>query len=400
MNRNRKLIMQLFAAPENMTGTAQIQTKAMEIDFVSQFADSLQAFLDILGITRMIEKSNGSELRVKKVTGTLESGDVAEGEEIPLSKYQVEEHTIGNIRIEKFRKAVSIEAIADKGYEAAVEDTDKKMKKDLRAKIVNRFYDQLKAGSLTGNAETFQAAVAKAIGAVKSKFESMDEEAGEIAVWVNTEDFYDYLGASDITVQTAFGQTYIQNFLGADVMFLSSKISRNTVVSTPLNNIIAYYINVGNPEFKKAGLDYTVDASLRFVGFNVKGMYERAISDMNAIMGLRIMCEYQDAISNIAIGGSPTQTLGTLTLTSVKGSEDGKTIATVSPQLSSPNNVYKYKTNVGSGTEVTYGMDVKTWTRWDGISEIVAENGNYLTIVEADQNYKAVAKGDIVVVSE
>ena len=43
-------------------------------------------------------------------------------------------------------------------------------------------------------------------------------------------------------------------------------------------------------------------------------------------------------------------------------------------------------------------MDVKTWTRWDGKSPITATNGNHITVVEADQNYKAVGSGDVVAV--
>lgn len=61
------------------------------------------------------------------------------------------------------------------------------------------------------------------------------------------------------------------------------------------------------------------------------------------------------------------------------------------------NNVYKYK-RPQSATGVTYGMDVKTWTRWDGKSSITATNGNHITVVEADQNYKAVGSGDVVAV--
>lgn len=91
---------------------------------------------------------------------------------------------------------------------------------------------------------------------------------------------------------------------------------------------------------------------------------------MFAIMGLRLFCEYLDAIAYIAVGSSDTQTLGTLTLTSAKGSESGKTAISVSPQLASMNNTYKYKTAASAATNVTYGMDVKTWTKWDGISEI------------------------------
>ena len=43
----------------------------------------------------------------------------------------------------------------------------------------------------------------------------------------------------------------------------------------------------------------------------------------------------------------------------------------------------------GSATDVTYGMDVKTWTRWDGVSPIKATDGNHITVVEADPNYKS-----------
>ena len=63
------------------------------------------------------------------------------------------------------------------------------------------------------------------------------------------------------------------------------------------------------------------------------------------------------------------------------------------------NNVYKYKINASSATEVTYGMDVKAWTKWDGLSEISVTNGQHITVVEADQNYKAISSGDVVAVS-
>ena len=56
MHDVRRLGLQVFAAPNNMTGQAQVMVKAREIDFVTSFARDMQALLDILGITRMIEK--------------------------------------------------------------------------------------------------------------------------------------------------------------------------------------------------------------------------------------------------------------------------------------------------------------------------------------------------------
>ena len=391
-----KLGLQVFAAPDGMTGKAQIQVRAREIDFVTSFARNMKALLDVMGITRMIKKKNETQLKTKKASGTLKDGNVAEGDEIPLSQYTVEEEVFDTIKIEKYRKGVSIEAIADKGYEAAVEMTDEEFKSDLQNKILDKFYSQLKMGSLVGHESTWQMAIAMAIGRVKNKFEKMKRTATGVAVWVNTLDVYKYVGAAEISTQTAFGMSYITNFLGADVVFISSEIPENTVIATPLNNLVAYYVDPADSEFVKAGLVYTTDPETGFLGFHVQGTYERAISDMYAIMGVRLFAEYLDAIANIAVGGSDTQTLGELTVKSEEGSEAGKTKITVSPQKAAIHNVYKYKTNASSETEVTYGMDVKTWTKWDGVSEITATEGHHITVVEADQNYKAVRSGDVV----
>ncbi|MGN0422860.1 MAG: hypothetical protein ACI4EY_09000 [Lachnospiraceae bacterium] len=398
MHNIEKLGLQVFAAPDNMTGKAQIQVRAREIDFVTSFGKNMQALLDVMGITRMIKKENGSVLKTKKVSGTLQDGDIAEGEEIPMSQYKVKEETFDTIKIKKYRKGVSIESIAERGYEAAVEMTDEEFKSDLQNVVLDKFYTQLKMGSLVGHETTWQMAFAMAIGKVKNKFETMKRTATGVAVWVNTLDVYKYIGAADITLQTAFGMQYIKNFLGADIVFVSSQIPENTVIATPLNNLIAYYVDPADSEFVKAGLEYTTDSTTGFIGFHVQGNYEHAISDMFAIMGVRLFAEYMDAIAFIAVGSSDTQTLGELTVESVAGTESGKTQLTVEPQLASITNVLKYKTNASAATSVTYGMDVKTWTKWDGVSEISATSGHHITVVECDQNYKAIRSGDVVAV--
>jgi hypothetical protein len=396
MYNMKKTGLQMFAAPDNLTGTAQIQVRAREIDFVTSFGKDLQALLDIMGISRMIRKENGTVLKTKKVVGTLQSGAVAEGEEIPYSQYTVEETPFDSITIEKYRKGVSIEAIAEKGYDVAVQDTDNEFRSDLQNEIIDKFYTGLKMGTLSGYESTWQMAFAMAIGKVVDKFKKMRKSSTGVAVWVNTIDVYKYVGAANISVQTAFGMTYIKDFLGANVAFISSEIPEGVVIATPLNNLVAYYVDPADSEFVKAGLAYTTDPETGFIGFHAQGTYERAISDMFAIMGVRLFAEYLDAIAYISVGSSDTQTLKTLTVQSIEGEEVGKTKITVEPQLSSINNCYKYKTNASAATEVTYGMDVKTWARWDGKSEIAATNGHHVTVVECDQNYKAVASGDVV----
>ena len=391
-----KLGLQVFAAPDNMTGQTQIQVRAREIDFVTSFGKNLQALLDILGITRMIRKENGSALKTKEVKGTLQSGDVPEGNEIPLSQYTVEEKVFDTIKIDKYRKSVSIEAIAERGYDAAVQSTDEEFKSDLTNVVSDRFYAQLKAGSLVGHESTWQMAFAMAIGKVVNKFQEMKRTATGISVWVNTLDVYKYLGAADITLQTAFGFKYMKNFMGADTVFVTSQIPEGVVIATPINNIAAYYVDPGDSEFAKAGLQYTTDSATGFIGFHVQGTYERAISDMFAIMGLRLFCEYLDAIAYISVGGADTQTLGNLTVTSTEGSETGKTKLEVKEQLMSMKNNWKYK-DAAAATTVKYGDDVKNWSKWDGEAEIASTAGHHITLVECDMNYKAVRSGDVTV---
>ena len=57
--------LQLFDAPNHMTGVDQIDVAAREIDFVTSFTRDLQALLDIMSITRLIEKQNGTILKKK-----------------------------------------------------------------------------------------------------------------------------------------------------------------------------------------------------------------------------------------------------------------------------------------------------------------------------------------------
>lgn len=93
--------------------------------------------------------------------------------------------------------------------------------------------------------------------------------------------------------------------------------------------------------------------------------------------------------------GAVTGNLEELTVNSVAGTETGNTKITVSPELISGNS-YKYKIG-DSAQSVTYGKNVQTWTAWDGSSDITAETGKVITIVECDSAYHAVKAGNAVV---
>lgn len=213
MNKNRLTMntnLQFFAANEGLIKTEDIDVTAREIDFVTSFERNWEALREVLGISRAIRKTPGTLLKSKYVEGTLESGTVAEGDVIPRTHYDVKEKPYSEITLGKYAKEVSIEAIMNHGYEAACGMTDEEFKTDLQDDITTKFYNYLKTGTLTNTTKTFQMAVAKAIGSVKNKFKSMHKTATGVAVFVNMMDLYDYLGNSKITLQTAFGLTYIK----------------------------------------------------------------------------------------------------------------------------------------------------------------------------------------------
>lgn len=363
-----RYIKQLFDAPAGMTGTDNIDILVRHVDFVTSFQKNIQALLDILGISRLIRKENGTELKVKKVSGVLQSGDVAEGEEIPVSQYKVQEKGIGKIKLKKYKKSVSMEAIADKGYDSAITMTDAEMQSDIRDDIMGVFYNALKMGGLCGSKATFQAAIAHAIGLVKDKFKKMHKTATGIAVWVNTLDLYDYLGGAQVTIQTAFGFDYIENFLGADIVFISSEIDPGKVYATPVNNIIAYYVNPSDGEFNKAGLQYYVDGTTGMIGFHADGNYDRALSNAYAVTGVRMMCEYIDAIANVDIQADAGVALNVAAVTNTATDLLGKICTDLQDGITVDNGVIKGK--------------LKFVDDYTGFSGAPAEQvGNYLALL-------------------
>lgn len=288
-------------AKANLIKTDDVQVTARELDFVSRFESNWEHLREILGIMRPIKKQPGAQLKSKYAEGVLQSGNVGEGEEIPYSKFTVKETIYDEMTIEKYAKAVSIEAIKDHGYENAVQMTDDEFLFQLQTNVTDRFYSYLNTGTLKVNsALTFQMALALAKGSVINKFKSMHRAATNVVAFVNTMDVYTYLGGADITVQNEFGFNYIKNFMGYSVVFLLSdnEIKQGRVIATPVENIVMYYVDPGESDFAKAGLVYTTGiGETNLIGFHTQGNYSTAVSEAFAIMGLTLFAEYIDAIA-------------------------------------------------------------------------------------------------------
>ena len=389
-----------MAAKDNLTKTADIQSTARVIDFVTRFSRNWEHLREILGIMRPIRKEPGAILKSKTASVTLQSGNVGEGEEIPYSKATVIETPYEEMTVEKYAKAVSIEAIKTYGYDVAVGMTDDSFLYELQDNVTRRFYAYLNTGKLASSETTWQRALAMAKGLVINKFKQIHRTVTNVVGFANVLDLYDYLGDANITVQTAFGFQYVQNFMGFSTVFLLSdeEIPRGRVIATPVENIVLYYVDPSTSDFARAGLVYTTDGETNLIGFHVEGNYHTAVSESFAIMGMTLFAEYLDGIAVIDVDTTPT--LGALTVQSAAGTDSGDTKLTVTPAKETATNVYKYKTDPSTAPVVTYGQSVRNWTTWDGVSDITATTGHKITVVEADSTYKAQNSGNTTVASK
>jgi hypothetical protein len=266
---------------------------------------SCSARSEILGIARPIKKAPGTTLTSKVAEVTLSDGDVAEGDEIPYSLVTIKENPIATLKLQKYAKGVSIEMIDTYGYDVAIEKTDNAFLNELRGTVTDTLFAELGKGTLTGSKASFKAALANAKGLVTNQFKKMHLDYGDVVGFVNTMDFYDYLGDVDITVQTQFGMTYVQNFLGYKAIILLSddELEAGKVIATPASNLSTYYIDASESDYAKAGLVYTVDNETNLIGYHTEGKYSHAVSEMYAILAVKLIAEYANGVAVVTVAG-------------------------------------------------------------------------------------------------
>lgn len=288
-----------MAAENNLITAAQLK-KVREVDFVSQFTHkSLAKLIEVLGVTRRIPMMEGTTMYTYKMSGTLQNGAVAEGDIIPLSKYEQEKVPVGEITLNKWRKAVSAEAIKKSGYTTAVTETDAALLRDVQNGIRTNLFGFINAanGATTASGDTLQALLANLWGQLQVLFE---DDTAEAVYFVNPLDVADYLGTANITVQTAFGMNYVENFLGLGTVIMSNRITKGTAVATAKQNLIMYYLTMNGD--LAAAFNLTTD-ELGYVG--IKSGYqneERAQIESLVMDGIQFLVEYAEGVVKGTLG--------------------------------------------------------------------------------------------------
>ena len=268
-------------------------------DFNLQFTGNLQKLTEALGVTRKIAVQEGATLKQIKVVGTLESGNVAEGEIIPLSKYETEEVPVGEIKLNKWRKGTTAEAILKGGYDQAVGATTDKMVKDIQKTIRGDLFTFMATGTGAASGASLQPALANAWGKLAVMFE---DDAVETVYFLNPMDVADYLGKAQVEMQTLFGMTYIENFLGLGDVFLNSNVPAGKFYATAKENIVLYYVNVGSGDIASA-FGLTTDET-GYVGINEYADKDTARVIDLVMSGVTFFPERQDGIVVGTIAGA------------------------------------------------------------------------------------------------
>lgn len=272
-------------------------SRVREVEFVEMFGYSVKKLIEALGVTRKIAKQAGTVLKTYKAAGTLENGAVAEGELIPLSKYTVQPVTYKEITLKKWRKATTAEAITDRGFDQAVSMTTEKMLQDVQKGIRKDFFDFLATGTGKAAGATFQAALAQCWGQLQVLFE---DDTIQAVYFMNPLDVADYLAVANLTTQTAFGMTYIENFLGLGTVILNSSVPKGTVYATAQDNIVLYYIPVNGADLDEA-FQFTSDET-GYVGIHETPDYDYLTCKDTVISGIELFAEMLDGVVVGTIG--------------------------------------------------------------------------------------------------
>ena len=271
--------------------------RAREIEFTYTFSENVRKLMEALGVTRKIAKQAGTVLKAYKAVGTLEDGAVPEGDVIPLSKYATEPVTLGEITLKKWRKATSAEAIVERGYDQAVEMTTDRMLRDVQKAIRADLFAYLDEGTGEATGENLQAVLAQAWGQLQVKYE---DDAIEAVYFVNPLDIANYLAEASISTQTAFGMTYVEDFLGLGTVIMNASVPKGSIYATAKENIVLYYIPVNGADLGEA-FDFTTDET-GYIGIHETPDYTNMTASDTVVNGMVFFAERIDGVVVGTIG--------------------------------------------------------------------------------------------------
>ena len=188
--------------------------------------------------------------------------------------------------LKKFRKLTTAEAIQKSGRENAIYDTDRALIREVRKGVKADFNTFLATGTGTATAgSNLQTQLANNWNALQTYFEDADVEPVH---FVSSTDVAGYLGTASISMQTAFGMTYVEDFLGLGTLFIIPSLTAGTVISTAKENLHCAYV----PANGAVGQEFELTADeTGLVGITHGRVLERASIETLLMTGAKFYAE-------------------------------------------------------------------------------------------------------------
>lgn len=222
-----------MAVLDNTITTTDV-APAISIDLIENLTSNIRSLQEILGVVDMIPVSVGTQLkRYTETVGTLNKQGT-EGDIIPLTEVVQEEADPIVVGFDLYRKMTTAQAIQKSGRQRAIYDTDRAVISEIRKAVKSSFFTYLADGIGAASGDTLQAALANAWGEMEVFFADYDVTP---IYFLNPKDVAAYLGTAQITMQNAFGFTYVEAFLGLGDAIFSPEVPEGTFYATAKENL-------------------------------------------------------------------------------------------------------------------------------------------------------------------
>lgn len=296
-----------MTAPTNVIDSAAINY-GLTREFAANFNHDTNQLIQYMGIITPEPVAAGYALEQHTVNGSLNnqgSGAIdaatagtsgtgyVEGDLVALSKFTVDSKPVGKAKLLPYRKVTTAQAIAEHGVRWSVVNTDSKMLATIRADILGQFFTFLGNGTGTATGKTLQAALAQSEAKLGDALETNNDSPTSVVHFINRFDAADYLGNATVTTQTAFGMGYLEDFLGVQNVFVTSKVPRGTIYTTDAANIHCFSQDFSS--LAEAGLAY-VTSDNGLIGVAHTTLYDHVSVETDVLTGMLLFPEVTDYI--------------------------------------------------------------------------------------------------------
>ncbi|WP_061515042.1 hypothetical protein [Leuconostoc mesenteroides] len=290
-------------AENNLNVMADLGT-IKSIDFVNKFGTSINDLLTLLGVTRKEPMTADMQINLYKWAVDMDTAaTVGEGETIPLSK--VTRALDRTVKVEwlKKRRAVSAEAVARHGANIAIDQSDKRLMREIQSGVKTDFVSFLGTTNTKISATDLQIALSQSWG----KLQLVPEFEGQSFVsFVNPMDVANFLSGKPVQADAsnAYGMTLLQNFIGADRVISLGSIPQGKVYTTAVDNIVLAYLDMANSPLKGSFVDYTDETGLLAV------VSDKTVSNLtleSVFTGaFKLFTEIPDGVVEATIAAAPS----------------------------------------------------------------------------------------------